>query len=201
MPRTPVTVEDQIEVQYVSLDMLLRWPGNPKEHDLGAIAASMLRFGFRDPIGANRRNNHIEEGHGRLAVLEHLRQRGSPPPRFIRNDNGTWTVPVLYFDDDEITQHGYALAHNRAQELGGGYDQDALRAALEEQARFGLLPGTGFDSDDLAALNRRLDETAQDDITTTSSFQILITCGNEQEQTVLLERFNEEGLNVRALIS
>lgn len=199
-PRTPVTIE-QLDVEYVPLSELRKWPGNPKEHDLGAIAQSMLRFGFRDPIGVNRADNFIEEGHGRLDTLQALKTQHRNPPRFIRVQNDEWFVPVLYFEDDALTAHGYALAHNRTQELGGGYDQAALRAALEEQARYGLLPGTGFDSDDLAALNRRLSEEAETGIVASSSFQILITCTNEQQQTELLERLTEEGLRVRALIS
>lgn len=199
--RTPVTIEE-LEVEYVALDALLKWPGNPKEHDLGAIAASMLRFGFRDPIGANRRNNFIEEGHGRLEVLEALRQQGRGAPRFIHVENDVWLVPVLYFDDDELTQHGYALAHNRTQELGGGYDQEILRVALEEQARYGALPGTGFDSDDLDALNRRLMENADASAQLTgATYRVVIECATEVHQAELLERFRGEGLTCRALIS
>ena len=201
MTRTPVTIE-QLEVDYVSLDALLKWPGNPKQHDLGAIAASMLRFGFRDPIGANRRNNYIEEGHGRLECLEALRQQGRIAPRFIHVEDGEWRVPVLYFDDDDLTQRGYALAHNRTQELGGGYDQEALRDALEEQARYGLLPGTGFDSDDLHALNRRLLENADGSPQLSgATYRVVIECATEVEQGELLERFRTEGLTCRALIS
>jgi hypothetical protein len=199
--RTPVTVE-QLAVEYVPLTTLLKWPGNPKQHDLGAIAASMLRFGFRDPIGANRRDNYLEEGHGRLECLDALRQQGRGAPRFIHVENGAWLVPVLYFDDEPITAHGYALAHNRTQELGGGYDQEALRNALEEQARYGLLPGTGFDSDDLHALNRRLHEGADDQTSELrTNFQVLIICTDEHEQLALLERFAGEGLRCRALTS
>src|SRR5437016_7025893 len=150
--RTPVTVE-QLEVEYVSLDTVMRWPGNPKQHDIGAIAGSILRFGFRDPLGVNRRTQFIEEGHGRLDTLEGLRRQGRPAPRFIHvDDDGTWLVPVLYFDDDDMTAHAYGLAHNRSQELGGGYDDALLRDALEEHARYGLLPGTGYDSDDIHTL-------------------------------------------------
>jgi hypothetical protein len=195
--RTPVTIEASIEVEYVALDALLRWPGNPKQHDLGAIAASMLRFGFRDPIGVNRRNSYIEEGHGRLEVLQYLQQQGRTAPRFVRVDGETWLVPVLYFDDDEVTQRGYALAHNRTQELGGGYDQAALLDALEEQARHGMLPGTGFDTDDIEALQRRLAAASDQSATSQTQFHILIVCDDEPSQLELLERFQAEGLRAR----
>jgi hypothetical protein len=161
----------------------------------------MLRFGFRDPIGVNRSDNLIEEGHGRLDTLMALKDQRRNAPRFIRVQDDEWYVPVLYFQDDDLTAHGYALAHNRTQELGGGYDQAMLLQALEEQARFGLLPGTGFDGDDLHALQRRLNEQDQNGVVPTSSFQILITCANEQQQVELLERFNGEGLTVRPLIA
>jgi hypothetical protein len=179
----------EIGIVYEPLNKLLAWPENPKEHDLGAIGASIARFGFRDPIAVNRRNNFIEEGHGRLEVLKFLRDRGGDPPSFILSAGKDWLVPVLYFDDDERVQYGYALAHNRTQELGG-YDDEKLRSALEEEARHGLLPGTGFDNDDLEALNRRL---ADDAAETVPVYKITVTCETEQQQAELQARLTKEG--------
>ena len=195
-----------LAITYVDIDEVVQWPGNPKEHDLGAITESMLRFGFRDPIAVNRRNHEIEEGHGRTQVLIALRSQGREAPRFIEvNEHGAWRVPIMYFDDDDITQRGYALAHNRTQELGGGYDDRKLLAAIREQANYGQLLGTGFDGDDISALQKRLaqldggaeDQTAE----LRTQFQVLVTCATEQEQAELLERLANEGLTVRALTS
>jgi hypothetical protein len=204
MPRQPVPPAATIAVEYVPLDELLKWPTNAKEHDLSAIAASIIRFGMRDPIGANRRNHYIEEGHGRRDTLVALKRQGRPVPKFVVPDeSGNWLVPVLFYDDDEITQRAYALAHNKTQELGGGYDDVKLLEELEAQANHGLLPGTGWDGDDVDALRRKVsgDPSGAEPQQMNATFQILVTCTDEQNQLELIERFSGEGLTVRALVS
>lgn len=201
MTREPVP-RNEIRVEYTALSEIRKWPGNPKSHDLGAIAASALRHGFRDPIAVNRRSHEIEEGHGRLDTLQALKQQGRAAPSFVRVEGGEWFVPVIYFDDDEQTQHGYALAHNRTQELGGAYDERKLLAALMEQARHGLLPGTGFDSDDLEALHRKFVEDSTAPIQETAAhYRVIVDCEGEAHQIELLERFQQEGLPCRALVN
>jgi hypothetical protein len=191
-----------LAIEYVALDELLLWPGNPKEHDVGAIAASIERFGFRDPIAVNHRNGEIEEGHGRLKTLKAFKTQGRQPPAFIVEEDGQWLVPIMRFDDDDLTQQGYTLAHNRTQELGGGYDHAKLLVALERQASYGKLTGTGWDGDDIAVLRKKLAENSgapdQTGVLHTS-FQILITCENETQQIDLVERFQQEGLTIRVL--
>ena len=51
--REPVTIADELRIVYRPLVQCLKFPSNPKEHDLGAIVASIARFGFRDPITVN----------------------------------------------------------------------------------------------------------------------------------------------------
>jgi hypothetical protein len=205
--RKPVPQNSQLTVEYVPLEDLQKWPTNPKEHDLGAIAASMLKHGFRDPIGANKANhNYIEEGHGRLDTLMALKRQGRPAPRFIvTRDDGTWLVPVLFFDDDEMMQRSYMIAHNRTQDLGGGYDDAKLLEELEAQANFGLLPGTGFDGDDVEALRRKVSGdptgTQAQNQRLDMQYKIIVECESEMQQTELLDRFQEEGLTVKALIT
>lgn len=205
MPRDPEPRED-LQIEYVSIDTIMGWPGNAKKHDIGAIAASVLRHGFRDPLAVNRRTHQIEEGHGRIETLRAFKQQQRPAPSFIRVDEmtGEWLVPVLYFDDDDLTAHSYSLAHNRTHDLGGGYDEEMLRDALIEQARYGLLPGTGYDSDDLDALSRKLASQEAGDVSpqlTGMTYRVIIDCTNEMQQTELLDRFRQEGLSCRALIS
>lgn len=202
MPRTPVPPDNaELRVEYVDIDVLSRWPGNAKQHDLGAIASSVLRFGMRDPIGVNRRTHEIEEGHGRLDTLAALRRQGRSAPAFVRVDNGRWLVPVLFFDDDDLTAHAYSLAHNRTQDLGGGYDDALLLAALREQADAGSMEGIGFDPDDIASLRARLEtvDRGAAHAPAVVRYQIVIECADEQEQIELLERLQDEGLNAKAV--
>lgn len=205
MPRQPVASPEHLEVEYVDIEELLKWPTNPKLHDLGAIAASMIRFGFRDPLGVNRRNHYIEEGHGRLDTLVALKRQGRPAPKFIRVNGDRWLVPVLWFDDDEATQRGYSLAHNRTQDLGGGYDDEKLLTELQDQANFGLLPGTGWDGDDVEALRKKVSGNPAGEEGGTQrldmNYKIIVECESEMQQTELLDRFQSEGLTVKALIT
>ncbi len=204
MTRQPVTDDNALSLEYVDLETLIKWPGNPKQHDLGAIAASMIRFGFRDPLAVNRNNNFIEEGHGRLDTLVALKRQRRPPPAFIGVDEeGRWYAPVLWFNDDDVTQHGYSLAHNRTQELGGPYDDAHLLAALLEQQQNNSLEGTGFDHDDVDALRRKLatEESGDQSAALRTSFQVLVTCQDEQQQVELIGQLEAEGLTCRALIS
>jgi L-alanine-DL-glutamate epimerase-like enolase superfamily enzyme len=53
-----------------------------------------------------------------------------------------------------------------------------------------LLPGTGFDNDDLEALNRRL---ADDAAETVPVYKITVTCETEQQQAELQARLTKEG--------
>jgi hypothetical protein len=206
MPRRPVPPDSTIAVEYISLDDLKKWPSNPKEHDLGAIAASMIRFGFRDPIGASARNHFIEEGHGRLDTLMALKRQGRPAPKYVlTDDEGKWLVPVLFFDDDELTQRAYSLAHNRTQDLGGGYDDAKLLEELQAQANHGMLPGTGWDGDDVEALRKKVSGdpagTQAQNQRLDMQYKIIVECESEMQQTELLDRFQEEGLTVKALIT
>jgi hypothetical protein len=204
MPRVPVHGESGLQVEYVDIEELLKWPTNPKLHDLGAIAASMIRFGFRDPLGVNRNNHYIEEGHGRLDTLVALKRQGRPAPKFIRVDGDRWLVPVLWFDDDETTQRAYSLAHNRTQDLGGGYDDAKLLEELQTQANHGLLPGTGWDGDDVEALRKKVSgepATNANNQRLDMQYKIIVECESEMQQTELLDRFQQEGLTVKALIT
>lgn len=196
MPRR-TRVPPELSIVYVPLAEIMRWPANPKNHDLGAIAASIEAFGFRDPVGVNQRTHEIEEGHGRIDTLRAFQAQGRRAPEFILvDDRGRdWLVPVLFFDDDARTQHAYGLAHNRTQELGGGYDDGKLLAALQEQADGPLLDAAGFDVDDLDALRAKLDDP--DPRAHPDSLNILVTCQSQDQRSDLMERLAAEGFTCR----
>lgn len=153
---------ERLGLEYVALSTLRRWPRNPKEHDLGAIAASIAEFGMRDPVGVERTTHQIEEGNGRLEALQAMKARGRRAPRFVAVDAaGEWYVPVLYFDDDATTAERYLLEHNRTQELGGGYDEARLARILADLAAAQGLAGTGWDGEDVDALLRRVEAASE----------------------------------------
>jgi len=136
-----------IAVEYVDVASLESWDRNPRTHADQAIRESVVAFGFRDPIAANRKTGEIEEGHGRVSCLLALKAEGAAPPPFVVVQRGAWLVPVIWFTDDRLTQERYALAHNRTQDMGG-YDSAKLDALLADLGSQDALIGTGFDPPD-----------------------------------------------------
>ncbi|MDL2342580.1 hypothetical protein QOL99_00255 [Deinococcus sp. MIMF12] len=125
--KTPAAPADAaLRIEYLPLDQLARWPGNPKEHADGAIAASISRFGFRDPLAIDEATGRLIAGHGRLSVLERAHAAGQPAPQFVQvREDGMWLVPVTrggsFGSEDEAA--AYLVAHNRTGELGGWNDE------------------------------------------------------------------------------
>lgn len=160
-PRNPVPEQppqDEIRIEYVPLRALQRWPRNPKEHDIGAIHASVQRFGFVSPIVVDEASGRIVAGHGRLDLLLTMKKNGEqPPPRIKVRDDGDWMVPVVrgIAFASEREAEAYLIADNQATILGGWNDAD-LYEMLARQASEGALLGTGFDADDVDDLMKRL---------------------------------------------
>ncbi|GGS38003.1 hypothetical protein [Deinococcus knuensis] len=121
-----------LRIDYLPLADLTRWPGNPKEHADGAIAASISRFGFRDPLAIDETTGRLIAGHGRLSVLERAHAAGQPAPQFVQvRGDGMWLIPVTRGGSfaDETEASAYLIAHNRTSELGG-WNEDLLAGML-----------------------------------------------------------------------
>lgn len=137
-----------LRIEYLPLDQLSRWPGNPKEHADGAIAASVQRFGFRDPLAIDEASGRLIAGHGRLTVLERAHAAGQPAPQYVQvREDGMWLVPVTrggsFADEGEAS--AYLIAHNRTGELGGWNDD--LLAGMLGNLDDELRAVAGFDLD------------------------------------------------------
>lgn len=137
-----------LRIEYLPLDQLSRWPGNPKEHADGAIAASVQRFGFRDPLAIDEASGRLIAGHGRLTVLERAHAAGRPAPQYVQvREDGMWLVPVTrggsFADEGEAS--AYLIAHNRTGELGGWNDD--LLAGMLGNLDDELRAVAGFDLD------------------------------------------------------
>ena len=137
-----------LEIAYVPLSELKRWPQNPKEHDLGQIHRSIARFGFVNPLIVNEVTGELLVGHGRLDTLEQRHASGEPPPEGIQVKDGQWLVPVVRgvsLPTEEAA--AYAIADNRLTEIGGWNDSE-LADLLKDMN----LDGVGFDDDDVDKL-------------------------------------------------
>jgi hypothetical protein len=114
-------------------------------------------------------------------------------------------IAVTYVDCDDEQALRILLADNRANDLAS-YDDNALAELLTELAEGAGLDGTLFEPEDLQTL---LNDLANDDFNPNPSgdpvdfsetFEVVITCVNEYEQTMLLEKLSLEGLKVRAIV-
>jgi len=147
----------RLEIKYVALNELKHWPRNPKRHDLELIGGSIKNYGMRKPIVVNRRNMEIEAGNGRLDSLIELRNEGKEIPDYIIEKDGDWQVPVLFFDDDEVTQAKFAIVDNQAT-IKEGWDNEVLLETLNYVYDLDGLEYTGFDEKELEELKQEYGE-------------------------------------------
>ncbi len=123
-----------------STDKLVPYARNARTHSeeqVAQIAASIVEFGFANPILAGS-DGVIVAGHGRLAAAQKL---------------GLETVPVVVLDHLTPTQRrALIIADNRIAE-NAGWDDAMLRIELQSLQDDGFnLDITGFDADALAEI-------------------------------------------------
>lgn len=116
---------------------------NTKTHtpdQVRQIAASIREFGFNDPIVVDA-NNVIVEGHGRLLAAKLLDMA---------------EVPCIREEFASVKERrGYAIAHNRTQQLTR-LDEGLVLAELDRVgADTGLTEAAGFTDDEIAFIRFR----------------------------------------------
>ncbi|WP_428950974.1 ParB N-terminal domain-containing protein [Streptomyces sp. cg35] len=172
-----------------------RYPGNPKRHDLDTIKDSITRYGFWRAIVVQKATGYVLAGNGQHEAAELL---------------GATKVPIVTVDVDDDDAKRIVLMDNKAGD--NGYHDQLLAELLKDvQATADGLDGTGFSDDEMDDLLDKLADDAlsgsddeplgdADEEDATTAWGVIITAGTEAEQLELLERFQDEGLNVRALI-
>ena len=128
------------------IDRLIPYGRNARTHSDGQIAqiaASMVEFGWTNPVLADSQGNVIA-GHGRLAAAKSL---------------GLDTVPVVILDHlTEAQRRAYILADNKLA-LNAGWDDETLAAELHALNGDGYDLGViGFSDEELDALMAPLDD-------------------------------------------
>lgn len=127
-----------MEVKSLSPDLIFPYPGNPRRNEgaVDKVAASIVEFGFRQPIVVDEKMVVIV-GHTRLLAAKKL---------------GLKEVPVHVAKGLTPAQvRTYRIADNRTNEEAE-WDDDKLRAELEGLQLDGVDLGlTGFDSNEIAA--------------------------------------------------
>jgi DNA modification methylase len=134
------------------LERLVPYARNPRTHSeqqVAQIAASIMEFGFNNPILVDSQAGVIA-GHGRLLAARKL---------------GMASVPVIVLDHlDENQRRAYLVADNRLSELAG-WDSELLAQELKELSEAGFdATLAGFDAkeiDDFIASLERGSEVAE----------------------------------------
>ncbi len=171
----------QLSIEYLLLSELSEkfLEGNAKRHDIGAIATSIRRYGFRDPLAIDATLNNgkggIAEGNGRLESLLWMYQQDQNPPAYIKlTESGDWAVPCIVGGNSATEAEGlaYSLDHNSltmaggdftALDISGLYNPAEYLELLERLAQADSLPVT-VDGDDLDLLLEQIsDENGQGD--------------------------------------
>ena len=166
----------KLEIRYTPLrELATRFlDRNGKRHDIETIAASIQRYGFRDPLALdfalNGGRGGIAEGNGRLEALLLMRDRGDAVPSLVHPHEDDWAVPVVVGGDSSSESEGmaYAIDHNLTTALGSGlsfldltklYDRDILLDVIDD---FGIVPLTIPKDGYLELLDDRDRETDDD---------------------------------------
>jgi hypothetical protein len=152
---------DKIELEYIPLQKLVKYPRNPKDHDLGAIQNAIASpVGFAFAVTVDTTTGYVVAGHGRIDSLMQMYNNNphTPPKRIEVADNGDWLIPVNKIalqNETELQQ--LIIMDNKISELGG-WDEPMLADVLRELADVGdgVLDVTGFDGDDLDSLLKTL---------------------------------------------
>lgn len=176
----------------VDVTKLTPWVKNPRKNDpaVQRVAESIRQFGFASPIIARRENGEIIAGHTRVKAAKLL---------------GLKQVPVRYLDLDEKQAHALALADNKLGELAEW--DDALLGEVLGDFTIGEAVTAGFDPSDLGAFigvgedDDSGEERAGPVLGAKLKYQVLVECQDEDHQTALLERLEEEGLKCKPLVS
>lgn len=127
-------------------------PGNPRQGNVAAIAASLRANGLFKPLLVNAgthtgRAMEVLAGNHTLMAVRDLAEQYPDDERWQK-------IPVWTIDVDEDRAKRMVLADNKTHE-GGGYDE---RLLAEMMADLPDLEGTGYDEDELADLVALLQE-------------------------------------------
>ncbi|WP_127476600.1 site-specific DNA-methyltransferase [Sulfurivermis fontis] len=138
---------EPLRVEYRKVETLVPYARNPRTHSdeqIARIAASLVEFGWTNPILVDGANGIIA-GHGRLAAARKL---------------GLTEVPVIELSHLTPAQkRAYVIADNRLA-LDAGWDEEMLALELAELSEAGFdLALTGMGDDEI---ERLLDEIEAD---------------------------------------
>lgn len=150
-------------IRYLPIDDIQPDPRNPRAHEsIEDVKASILRFGFVDPVVHDDRTERIVAGHGRKEALIALRDQWRRDRQSVKVPDGItvkgdqWLAPVVYglrTENDEEAA-GLLVALNRLTETGGWIPQRTLDLLDEIAKATDGLAGIGFDDASIESLRK-----------------------------------------------
>jgi ParB-like chromosome segregation protein Spo0J len=184
-----------LEVQSVPIDTLHADPANVNTHparSISAIKASLARFGQQKAVVCDSAGV-VRAGNGTLEAAKAL----------------GWThldVVISDLKGSELT--AYAIADNRSAQFGV-FDNEALAITLRSLADEDFdLGDLGFTEDEITALGGEIgsaepegDGSGGEEEILAEKWMVVIECRDEPHQVDLLQRFKDEGLACRAIVS
>jgi len=164
-------------------------PKNTRKHSpqqIDMIAASLEKFGFAKPVLIDE-DDTILAGHGAVAAALKV---GMQVPT---------VVAVNWSEDDK---RSYLIADNRLGERSR-WDYNLLAVELEGLKRVTDIAALGFTKAELTTALRRANATPPPVgvLGSGMTYRVIVDCTDERHQSELLDRFAQEGLTCRALIS
>ncbi len=159
LPALRCEQEEMMQIEMVPIESLLPNPANVRRHPpraLESLKASIMRFGWRVPLVANRRTGIIEAGHLRLDAAREL---------------GEAEVPVVWCDDDEVTATSFAIAENRLPELSEWSSADLLSTLDALNAEDALDEAVGWGQEELDRLRAEVGRADGESVTEGEAWQ------------------------------
>lgn len=139
-------MQNSLIIKYIPVAEAVLFELNPKKHDLGAIAESIQRYGFRNPpifdATLNGGAGGIVAGNGRIETLQSMESQGQSVPRGIAlDDQGRWLVPIIFGCDasSEIEAQAYAIDDNNLTMSGGDFDHFDMANLWDREGYLQLL--------------------------------------------------------------
>lgn len=172
------------------LSNLQPFEGNPRTHSAAsvqAVANSMKKFGWTNPILVQEGTGRVLAGHGRILAAQ---------------KNGIDTAPVVYLQLSDDEASAYTIVDNQSATLSD-WDEERLVTMVRELSGEGFdLSVLGFEESFLQdLLGQAPDPPVPEEETVKQEFGVYVKCENEARQVALIERLENEGYACRALIS
>lgn len=174
-----------MRVENVPLDELLMSAVNARTHSkeqVAQIVASMLEFGFTNPVLIDP-NNEIIAGHGRVLGAGELKMPVVP------------CIRLGHLTPEQV--RAYRLADNKIA-LNSGWDEAKLKAEIEALQKLDFdVQLTGFGQDEITKIIAGLNEKPPPNVNIKSTFEVIIECTDESAQKQAYDFVIEKGLKCR----